>query len=832
MLFCNYINNSSELCTKNDKSNSNKTNLELESTNLNLDNNFKFNLQINTDFSSNFSVCSNFANDLETNIDFESSIDFESNSKIKVASDSNSDSNSNLDSELVDDFNVDLDYDIDIIPNSKLIQLNELIVHKTYGIGRFKGINIIKVGNFSYDCIKLEYKNQEFVYLNAIDINRIKKYGAYKAELDSLSSNNYKKKQIVVLEKIEILAKEIMQNIQNRLQMPAPRVTINEELYNQLINDFEHIPTQDQIKVTNQIRQDCEKNILFDRMVCGDVGYGKTEIAIRATGIFALSKEKYTVVIIVPTTILAAQHYEQFSKRFSKFGINVVELSRNANLKEAKKIIETGQANIIIGTHAILHNTTFPNLLLVIIDEEHKFGVKQKEKLKKLANNVNILALSATPIPRTLQLSLSGIKSFSVLSSPPNNRVAIKTHVSVFEREKLKEALLQEKIRNGKSFVIVPYIKLLEEYRLIINNLGFSTITLHGKMDQEDIAYKLEQLHTNNDIDVLIATPIVESGINILSVNTVIILHAENFGLSQLYQLRGRVGRSSVQGFAYIFISKSSNNQKTQDRLSIMHSIDYLNAGFEIANHDMQTRGFGNILGKDQSGHVKDIGIDMYQEALAKILNKANNINAIKRNNIEPEILLQVDAYIPEQYIPNHNTKTLYYNKIANLFEEDLKQFDTLKLNLINEMEHNFGPINHVIYNIFDLIKIKSICNKLYISKLQISSINSNYNKNNMLNISANNLLDLEKKLPHVILDITSEVAVVNHAPIMRLINKYPQFIKQKNLYTIEINSKIGKFFVNDQKMESLIILLNINSIPKNSLLCIVQIILQIIIKI
>lgn len=893
MLFCIHTDNSNEFYIKNDKSSSNKANLESDSS-LNLNNSFRINSQFNTDSSCNYSTEMNCANNLENIIsdvhfncniepkfDLNSSFDVDSGSDFSLdSSDPALDSDANSESMSTYDSNFDLD--IDIIPNSKIIQLNELIVHKTHGVGRFKGISTIKIGQFTHDCIKLEYKGQEFIYIKALDMNLIKKYGSNKAELDSLGSTQYKQKKTIAIEKIEALAKEILENIQKRKNIPGLLVNTNWDLYEKLVAKFEHSATDDQIKITNQIKQDCEKGILFDRMICGDVGYGKTEIAIRASAMFALSAQGYSVVIIVPTTVLSSQHYLQFKKRFEGFDIEILELSRNQNIKEITNKIAQKSSKIIIGTHAILHNVDFYNLGLVVIDEEHKFGVKQKELLKNLVKNVNVISLSATPIPRTLQLSLSGIKSFSVMNCPPNDRVAIKTKVDVFDIEQFKAALFFEKNRNGKSFIVVPHIKDLEEYYNLVKSFGLNCIMLHGKLHYSEIKNQIDLFKYNvsassdklnhnananvadlsnifkvdttnfkhdynvntiklnnevkidqNNIDVLISTPIIESGINILSANTMIILKAENFGLSQLYQLRGRVGRSQTQGFAYIFISNQSNNQKTQDRLSIMHSIDYLNAGFEIANHDMQTRGFGSILGKDQSGHIKDIGIEMYQEALSNIMNKVNNNK--QRNNTDPELILNIDAYIPDSYIQNINTKAIYYNKISNLFELPYQEFENLRLSLIEELEQNFGPMQlhlqkyQVIFNIFDLIKIKIICNKLFISKVQIVSLDGYNSKINHKNY------DINKKIietfPTLVLDINLGISIVNHALVMRLLQKYPFFVKQKTLHIVEINSGIIKHYIKNNNLNNSLCILKSLNTPNNLILYMTQIILQIIAK-
>ncbi len=634
------------------------------------------------------------------------------------------------------DINID-DVDDELFPAANLIQLNEIVVHKTHGIGKFVGL--VRVES-RFDCIKIEYRDREFLYIRIDDIKSIKRYGSYRASLDKLGSNNYSKRTASATKTLEDISHGILTNRKLRLSAQGPAIIINQTMHQKVIDRFEYKPTHDQLRITEQIRLNIENRILFDRLVCGDTGSGKTEIAIRACSMVVFSG--YSVMIIVPTTILCKQHFENFSKRFGDLNLKIVEASRNTNTKIIKQQIEQNHIDIIIGTHALLYGINPKNLGLIIVDEEHKFGVKQKEHLKSLGSFVNILYFSATPIPRTLQMGLSKIKSLSIINTMPSNRIPIKTKLEVYEEEKVLSAINYENQRNGKTFMVVPYISDIAKYEYLLIKHRLRYVILTGKMDSDKIQESLNKFANSSGadkIDVLLSTPIIESGINILSSNTMIVLHADKIGLSQLYQLRGRVGRNDIKGYVNIFISPDSDQEKVMARLSILNSIEYLNAGFEIANFDMQTRGFGNLLGKDQSGHIKGIGIENYKELLAACLGQP-------KPKYEPEIFLNIKLYIPDVYISNITTKVIYYNKIAHLFGQAPEAFMRLKL----EMVQHFGPLPKIVKNIFDLVKLKTVSAMLNIIKIEdlISHYTISFNKipNQILNNMPKNLIKIESK--------------------------------------------------------------------------------------
>ncbi|MGI4775441.1 MAG: transcription-repair coupling factor [Janthinobacterium lividum] len=597
------------------------------------------------------------------------------------------------------------------------LQPEELVVHKDHGIGKFIAVETIDVGGKPHDCLKILYANNDRLYVPVENIELVKKYGDFDSELDRLGSVSWQKRKSKIKNRITEIAGELLKVAALRQLAHSEPIEYELSQYDKFCAKFSYTETDDQLKAVQEIKEDLRSSKLMDRLICGDVGFGKTEIAMRASFMVAANiSNKLQVAIIVPTTILCKQHYTRFIERFEGFNFNIIQLSRLINkeeIRKAKEQIKTGKADIIIGTHALLaNNIEFSNLKLLIIDEEQHFGVSQKEFLKKIKSKVHVLSLSATPIPRTLQMSLVGLKELSLVATPPIDRLAIRTIIMPFDSIIIKDALLKEYLRGGKSFYVCPKIKDLHEieHKLLEIVPELKVGIAHGQM----LASKVENIMTDfhqGKFDILLSTTIIESGIDIATANTIIIHKADQLGLSQLYQLRGRVGRSSVRGYAYLTLSKDRKVKKDAiRRLEIMQNIDSLGAGFTIASHDMDVRGFGNLVGEEQSGQLKEVGVELYQEMLdEQIALSKDELFDNKNTHFIPVINLGLPIFIDEKYISDTSLRLGIYRRIGDLVNlEEIQKFE-------NEMIDRFGPIPQEFYNLLEIVKIKQICQKLNI---------------------------------------------------------------------------------------------------------------------
>ncbi len=492
---------------------------------------------------------------------------------------------------------------------------------------------------------------------------------------------------------------------------------------------FLFIETQDQLQAINDVTQDLESGTPMDRLICGDVGFGKTEVAMRAAAIIISNNSnniKNQIAIITPTTLLSKQHYKNFKNRFNSIKTSIVQLSRLVKNSEAKLIrnqIENGDAQIIIGTHSLLQNNIkFNNLALVIIDEEQHFGVAQKEKLKKLRNNVHILNLSATPIPRTLQMSLTGVKDLSLIATPPLDRLSVRNFVMPFDNIITKEAIMREYNRGGKIFFVVPRVKDLHEIMPKLQKLlpDLKIACAHGQMPVNELDDIMNEF-SDSDTDILISTTIIESGIDISIANTMIIYKAEMFGLSQLYQLRGRVGRSKLRGYCYFMTDRGKKiKDSAKKKLEVMQNLDSLGVGFNIASHDMDIRGSGNLLGDEQSGHIKETGVELYQQMLLETIDKLKNSSEINSNqeiitseiDHSIQIKLSISLLIPKDYIEDLSLRMSFYKKIALIKNNDDQEA------LCNEMNDRFGKIPQEVNNLMEIAKIKHQCYLINITSI------------------------------------------------------------------------------------------------------------------
>ncbi|WP_250311753.1 transcription-repair coupling factor [Rickettsia endosymbiont of Oedothorax gibbosus] len=595
----------------------------------------------------------------------------------------------------------------------------ELIVHKDHGIGQFLNVETLDVKGKAHDFLKILYENNDKLYIPVENIELIKKYGSGEAQLAKLGSSAWQRSKAKLKNRITEIAEQLLKIAAKRKLTVASPIEFDHAEYEQFCHRFKYTETEDQLNAINDIKKDFDSGILMDRLICGDVGFGKTEVAIRATFMVAKSITMTSqVAIIVPTTILGKQHYLRFIKRFKDFGLNIVQLSSLVSNKDAKIIkeqIKNGTANIIIGTHALLSkNIEFNNLRLLIIDEEQHFGVAQKEYLKSLRDTMHVLSLSATPIPRTMQMSMVGLKDLSIIATPPMDRLEVRTTVMPFDQVIIRDALLRERFRGGRSFYVVPRIKDIpdiERYlQTIVPELKYKVA--HGQMP----AGKIDEImgeFCDGKFDILVSTTIIESGIDIAEANTMIIHKSDTLGLGQLYQLRGRIGRSKFRGYAYLTLANYKKmTAHSIKRLEIMQSSCTLGSGFTIASHDMDLRGFGNLVGEEQSGQIKEVGVELYQEMLDEQIAIFKGEVTENPKSFVPTINLGLPVFISDNYIADSSLKLSLYRRIGNLTDDtDIENFK-------DEMVDRFGLIPLEFNNLLDIVKIKHKCSKLNIENL------------------------------------------------------------------------------------------------------------------
>ena len=601
------------------------------------------------------------------------------------------------------------------------VELNpgDYIVHVQYGIGIFRGIDRVKALGNERDYIKLEYADEEFVFVPIEQVNLVQRYIGNEGEaprIDRIGSKSWEARKNKVRTAVEDLAKKLIDLYSRRKAahgFPFPKDTEWQTMFEAA---FPYEDTPDQVTVTEEIKRDMEKPVPMDRLVCGDVGYGKTEIAMRAA--FKAVMGGKQVAFLAPTTILAEQHYETCMERFKTFPVKIAHLSRFVAPAEQKKILKKaaeGQIDILVGTHRIIQkDVAFKNLGLMIIDEEQRFGVKDKEKLKVLKNNIDSLAMSATPIPRTLHMSLLKIRDMSLLTTPPQSRQPIETVIDAYSDERVAAAIRKEVERGGQVFYLHNRVESLAETRIKLERLlpEMMIDTAHGQMTSDELddifrRFKMGGFH------VLVATTIIENGIDIPNVNTIIIDRADMYGVSQLYQLRGRVGRSDRKAYAYLlYPGNKSLSEIAMKRLQVISDFTELGSGFKIAMKDMEIRGAGNLLGKDQSGNVYSVGFDMY----VRLLNDAvNRLTAQEDYQSPAEVLMELEytGFIPDSYVQNPQTKMEIYKKIAGV--QNAEELDSV----YTEMTDRFGPVPEEVSSLLSLAQIRIICRKLNIASIK-----------------------------------------------------------------------------------------------------------------
>jgi transcription-repair coupling factor (superfamily II helicase) len=597
----------------------------------------------------------------------------------------------------------------------------DLVVHAEHGIGRYEGLTQIPVSKVPHDCVALEYARGNKLYVPVENIELLSRYGneSEGVALDSLGGEAWQRRKSRMKERIREMAGELIKVAAMRATRPGV-IAEPDSSYPAFVDRFPYEETEDQERAIGDVLQDLETGKPMDRLVCGDVGFGKTEVALRAAFVMAMSGKQVT--LICPTTLLARQHYSSFVERLHGFPLNVGRLSRLVPSVEAKKTKEglaDGTIDIVIGTHAILAKSIeFKRLGLVIVDEEQHFGVAHKERLKTLRADVHVLTLTATPIPRTLQMAMSGLRELSVIQTPPIDRLAIRTYVTPWDGVVLREALLREHHRGGQSFFVVPRVADLPDMEewLRAQVPEVKVITAHGQMGAGQIEERMSAFY-DRKYDVLLSTTIVESGLDIPSANTLIVYRSDRFGLAQLYQLRGRVGRAKTRAYAYLTMpADRSITEAAQKRLQVLADLDSLGAGFQLASHDLDIRGAGNLLGDEQSGHIKEVGFELYQSMLEDAIVELKAGGIPPRDEFTPQISVDVPIMIPETYVPDLDLRMGLYRRLGEI--EDRDAIEAFAAELIDR----FGALPEKTANLLKIVEVKLNCREAFVAKLDIGA--------------------------------------------------------------------------------------------------------------
>ncbi|MGL4494820.1 MAG: transcription-repair coupling factor, partial [Beijerinckiaceae bacterium] len=609
----------------------------------------------------------------------------------------------------------------DYITEAASLSPGDLVVHVDHGIGRFIGLQNIKVQDAPHDCVEIHYAGGDKLFLPVENIELLSRYGSEDAEavLDRLGGGGWQARKARMKERIREMAGKLMQIAAARAMKQADRFVPPDSLYDEFRAGFPYEETEDQQGAIDAVIDDLGAGKPMDRLICGDVGFGKTEVALRAA--FAVAMNGKQVAVVVPTTLLARQHFKNFQDRFRGLPVKVAQASRfvpSAELKKVKEGLADGTVDIVIGTHALLgKQISFKNLGIVIIDEEQHFGVAHKEKLKELRAEVHVLTLSATPIPRTLQLAMTGVRDLSIIATPPVDRLAVRTFVTPFDPLIIREALLRERYRGGQSFYVCPRIDdIADAHAFLAEQVPEAKVAVaHGQMS----ATALEDVMTafyEGKYDILLSTAIVESGLDIPAANTLIVHRADMFGLGQLYQLRGRVGRSKTRAYALFTLPANRTvTAQAEKRLKVLQSLDTLGAGFQLASHDLDIRGAGNLLGEEQSGHIKEVGYELYQQMLEETIAqfKAGIVADETPDQWSPTIAVGAPVVIPDRYVPDLDVRMSLYRRLASLDDDqDIEAFAA-------ELQDRFGRLPSEVEQLFKIVAIKALCRRANVEKVE-----------------------------------------------------------------------------------------------------------------
>ncbi|MBI1329773.1 MAG: transcription-repair coupling factor [Alphaproteobacteria bacterium] len=596
----------------------------------------------------------------------------------------------------------------------------DLVTHIEHGIGRYIGLQTIDAAGAPHDCLELQYDGGK-LFLPVENIELLTRYGADEGntQLDRLGGAGWQQRKAKMKQRVREIAAELIRIAAARQLKSIDPIDPPQGIYDEFCARFPYQETEDQEKAIAECVEDLAKGRPMDRLVCGDVGFGKTEVALRTAFVEAMSGAQ--VAVVVPTTLLARQHYRNFAQRFAGFPVKVRQLSRfvsAAEAKETKAGMATGDVDIVVGTHALLaKNIEFKNLGLLIVDEEQHFGVGHKERLKAMKADVHVLTLTATPIPRTLQLALTGVRDLSLITTPPIDRLAVRTFVTPFDPLVIREALLREHYRGGQSFYVCPRIADLREAEEFLKTTvpEVKAAVAHGQMAPSVLEEVMTEFY-DRKIDVLVSTNIVESGLDIPTANTMVVHRSEMFGLSQLYQLRGRIGRSKQRAYAYLTTPADRKLTETAERrLHVLQSLDQLGAGFSVASHDMDIRGAGNLLGEEQSGHVREVGIELYQEMLEDAVSQLRTGfgDGEMADQWSPTINIGAAVLIPESYVSDLNVRMALYRRLATL--EDRADIDRFAAELIDR----FGKLPEEVEHLLAIVAIKKLCRIALVEKIE-----------------------------------------------------------------------------------------------------------------
>lgn len=599
----------------------------------------------------------------------------------------------------------------------------DLVVHVDHGVGRFLGLETLRAGGTVHDCLKVEYAGGDRLYVPVENIDILSRFGADEGNvpLDKMGGAGWQARKARVKKDLMKIAGQLLEIAAARLLKRADPVTVHDGAWQAFVAKFPWQETEDQERAIADVLEGLSGEHPMDRLVCGDVGFGKTEVAMRAACATAMAGLQ--VAVAVPTTLLARQHYQNFTQRFSGTGIRIEQLSRLVAPRDAERVrqgLADGSVQVIIGTHALFGKALkFARLGLLIVDEEQHFGVKQKEKLKELKENVHVLTLTATPIPRTLQMALTGVREMSLIATPPVDRLAVRTFVLPHDPLVIREALLREHYRGGQSFYVCPRIKDLTELEAMLHELTpeLRIVMAHGQMAPMDLETRMNAFY-EGQYDILLATNIIESGLDIPRANTMIVHRSDLFGLSQLYQLRGRIGRSRLRAHAYLtWPAGMVLSDGAKRRLEVIETLDTLGAGFQLASHDLDIRGAGNLLGEEQSGHIREVGVELYQQMLEEAVAAARSgastgHEPVQEDRWSPQINLGMSVLIPDGYVEDLNLRMSLYRRLADL--ENAQDIDAFAA----EMVDRFGPLPQEVSNLLEIVAIRQFCRKANIDRI------------------------------------------------------------------------------------------------------------------
>lgn len=602
------------------------------------------------------------------------------------------------------------------------LSIGDLVVHDDHGIGRYDGLATLSHGGVSHDCVRMVYEGDDKLFVPVENIDVLSRYGSAEGatNLDRLGATHWQARKARLKCRIQEMAADLLRVAAARQLRPAPAFSSPNTEYDAFCARFPFVETDDQLGSIADVLSDLKSGRAMDRLVCGDVGFGKTEVALRAAFVTVMSRQQ--VAVVVPTTLLCRQHYATFAARFQGFPVRIGQLSRLVPAKEARSLkldLGEGRIDIVIGTHALLGKSiSFNKLGLIVVDEEQHFGVSHKERLKRLRTDVHVLTMTATPIPRTLQLALSGVREMSLIATPPVDRLAVRTFVTPYDRIVVREALTRESFRGGQSFFVCPRIKDVEEVlprlRALVPEVKIAGA--HGQMPTSELESVIGAFY-DGQFDVLVSTAIIESGLDLPRVNTLIVYRADMFGLAQLYQLRGRIGRAKVRGYAYLTLPpRGPYSEAALKRLRAMQRLDTLGAGFNLASYDLDIRGAGNLLGAEQSGHIKEVGFELYQnmleEAVAKLRAEEKGEAAPASDTWSPRIDVGTSVLLPENYVPDLDVRLGLYRRLAGL--SDQTEIDGFRAELVDR----FGSLPRAVENLLAVVAMKLLCRHAGVEKV------------------------------------------------------------------------------------------------------------------